>query len=111
MRGTGRHARHLLDLGHEVLEIDLTPEMLTRAAANVPEARFLESDLTDIPAPDEVISVLHPFLTHLGWQAPFADARGQRGFIREHTHTPEAALEAYVGLPGVLVWDVEKGPT
>jgi SAM-dependent methyltransferase len=181
--GTGRHARHLVDLGHEVLGIDLTPEMLTRAAANVPEARFLESDLTDIPAPDErfelvvsglalahladlrasvaelsrvlrtggrlVISVLHPFLTHLGWQAPFADARGQRGFIREHTHThadylaafqsaglrfvscvepkltadqvrakrrpfrhiPEAALEAYVGLPGVLVWDVEKGPT
>jgi hypothetical protein len=93
--------------------------------------------------------VLHPFLAHLGWHAPFSDALGQRGFIREHTHThadylaafqsaglhvigcvepkltadqvrakrrpfrhiPEAALEAYVGLPGVLVWEVEKGAT
>jgi ubiquinone/menaquinone biosynthesis C-methylase UbiE len=51
--GTGRHARHLVERGHEVLGIDLSPEMLTRAAANVPEASFLEADLRDIPAPDE----------------------------------------------------------
>jgi SAM-dependent methyltransferase len=94
-----------------------------------------------------VASVLHPFQAHLGWHAPFADAHGQRGFVREHTHThadylaafrsarlgvrncvepeltfdqvrakrrafrhiPEAATAAYVGLPGVLVWDLEKG--
>jgi SAM-dependent methyltransferase len=92
------------------------------------------------------ISVLHPFQAHLGWHAPFEDAEGQRGFVREHSHThsdylaafraaglvvrdcvepeltaetaqakrrafrhiPEATLAAYVGLPGVLVWDVEK---
>jgi SAM-dependent methyltransferase len=178
--GTGRHARHLADLGHEVLGVDLAPEMLRRAAANVPEASFLEADLHDIPAPDDyfdlvvcalalahlldlrggvaelarllrpgghlVISVLHPYLAHLGWHASFADARGQRGFVREHMHThgdyltafrsaglrlrgclepeltaamvlakqrasrhiPEATAQAYVGLPGVLVWDVEK---
>jgi ubiquinone/menaquinone biosynthesis C-methylase UbiE len=179
--GTGRHARHLVELGHEVLGLDLTPEMLDRAAANVPEATFLEADLRDIPAPNEhfdlgvcglalahladvdvavgelarvlkrggrlVVSVLHPFHAHLGWQARFADARGQRGFVREHTHThalylaafrsarlrvreclepelrpehvqamrrafrhiPEATTRAYAGLPGVLVWDLEKG--
>jgi SAM-dependent methyltransferase len=38
--GTGRHARHLVELGHEVLGIDLTVEMLERAAVNVPEASF-----------------------------------------------------------------------
>jgi ubiquinone/menaquinone biosynthesis C-methylase UbiE len=179
--GTGRHARHLVELGHEVLGVDLTPEMLSRAAANVPEANFLEADLRDIPAEDEyfdlvvcglalahladldtgvaelvrvlkpggrlVASVLHPFPAHLGWHAPFADAHGVRGFVREHTHThadymaafrsarlrvrgciepaltvdqvrakrrafrhiPEATTAAYLGLPGVLVWDVEKG--
>ncbi|MCW3066647.1 MAG: hypothetical protein JWN32_3819 [Solirubrobacterales bacterium] len=127
--GTGRHARHLVDLGHEVLGVDLTPEMLVRAAANVPEARFVEADLRSIPADDEqfdlvvsglalahladldvgvaelgrvlrpgghlVISVLHPFQAHLGWQAPFADADGDRGFVREHSHTHADYLDAF----------------
>jgi SAM-dependent methyltransferase len=178
--GTGRHARHLVDLGHDVLGVDLTPEMLERAAAHVPEARFAEPDLRQIPAGDGefnlavcglalahlddldaavaelarvlrpagdlVISVLHPFQALLGWQAPFADAGGERGFVREHPHThsdyldafraaglgvrrclepaltvdqvrakrrafehvPEAATQAYLGLPGVLVWHVQK---
>lgn len=50
--GTGRHARQLVRLGHEVLGIDLTPEMLRRAAENVPEARFVEGDLRKVPADD-----------------------------------------------------------
>jgi len=178
--GTGRHARHLADLGHEVVGIDLTPEMLERAAASVPEARFARADLREIPAPDSdfdvvvcglalahlpdlagavtelarvvrpggrlVISVLHPFQALLGWHAPFSDAGGQRAFVREHPHShadyfaafgavglrvagclepriteaeagakrrafrhiPEATVEAYIGVPGVLVWDLGK---
>jgi ubiquinone/menaquinone biosynthesis C-methylase UbiE len=178
--GTGRHARHLVERGHDVLGVDVTAEMLEQAAAKAPGARFVEADLRDIPAEDGsfdlvvcglalahlaelgpgvtelarvarqsgrlVVSVLHPFQAHLGWHAPFADARGQRGFVREHPHThadyfaaftsaglrvrgcvepvldsdhvrtkrrafrhiPEAALAAWVGLPGVLVWDLEK---
>ena len=51
--GTGRHARQLVRLGHEVLGIDLSPEMLSRAAVNVPDAKFLQGDLRDIPADDE----------------------------------------------------------
>jgi SAM-dependent methyltransferase len=178
--GTGRHARHLVELGHEVLGVDLTPEMLERAERAVPQANFLAGDLCAIPAADAsfdlavcglalshladlrpgieelarvlkpgghlVVSVLHPFLAQLGWHAPFADADGQRGFVREHTHThadylaafraadldvldcaeprleadhvrakrrvferlPEATMQAYAGLPGVLVWFAEK---
>src|SRR4051794_3630341 len=127
--GTGRHARHLVGLGHEVLGLDLTPEMLSVAAANVPEASFGEADLRDIPVEDErfdlvvcglalshladlagavaelarvlrpsgrlVISVLHPFHVHLGWHAPFADARGERRFIREHAHAHADYLSAF----------------
>jgi SAM-dependent methyltransferase len=179
--GTGRHARHLVERGHEVVGVDLTPEMLSRAAASLPEATFLEGDLRDIPTPSEhfdltvcglalahladlgagvvelarvlkpggrlVVSVLHPLQVHLGWHARFADASGGRVLVREHTHThadylaafgsaglhlracaepemkadhlpalrrafrhiPDATMQAYIGLPGVLVWDVEKG--
>jgi SAM-dependent methyltransferase len=127
--GTGRHARHLVGLGHDVTGVDLSPEMLGRAAASVPEARFVEADLRRIPAQDEdfdlvvcglalahlsdpaaavtelgrvlkrggrlVVSVLHPFLAHLGWQAPFADASGRRGFVREHGHLHADYLAAF----------------
>jgi SAM-dependent methyltransferase len=51
--GTGRHAARLATLGHDVLGIDITPEMLARAAINVPSARFVEADLREVPAPDE----------------------------------------------------------
>ena len=34
-----------------------------------------------------VLSVLHPFQAHLGWHAPYEDAEGRRGFVREHPHT------------------------
>ena len=178
--GTGRHAGHLVALGHTVLGIDITPEMLDRARINVPAASFIRGDLLAIPATDQefdavvcglalshlvdldgavrelarvlrpggqmFISVLHPFHAHLGWHAPFTDAGGERGFVREHAHShadylsafraarleardcrepalsiehvrekrrafehvPEAAIEAYVGLPGVLVWSASK---
>jgi SAM-dependent methyltransferase len=178
--GTGRHARRLVEAGHDVLGIDLTPEMLQRAAANVPEASFVQADLREIPAEDQhfdlvvcalalahladlgaavaelarvlkpegrlVASVIHPFLAHVGWHALFADTQGHRAFIREHPHThadymaafessgmtvrgcleprltadhvrgkrravgriPDATMAAYVGLPGVLVWDVQR---
>jgi SAM-dependent methyltransferase len=36
--GTGRHARRLADLGHRVIGVDATPEMLARARATVPGA-------------------------------------------------------------------------
>ena len=178
--GTGRHARRLVELGHQVEGVDLTPQMLQRAAVNVPQARFREGDLRSIPLPSgeldlvvcglalahvpdlhgavtelarvlrpgglAIVSVLHPFLAHLGWHAPFEDEHGRRRFVREHPHghadyfdafrrgglhvrecieprlgveqlrekrrafrhAPEATIAAYEGLPGALVWSVEK---
>jgi SAM-dependent methyltransferase len=180
--GTGRHARHLVEHGHEVLGVDVTPEMIDRARIQVPQARFLNCDLRSIPTDDGhfdlvvcglavghladlhsgvaelarvlrpggrlMISVLHPFQAHLGWHARFVTGDGERAFVREHAHThadylesfrsarlnvrdcleptltadharaqrrafdhfPDATIHAYVGLPAVLVWDVEKGP-
>lgn len=50
--GTGRHSQYLVERGHDVLGIDLTPEMLAYASANVPGAVFREGDLCAIPSPD-----------------------------------------------------------
>ncbi len=48
--GTGRHARRLVSLGHEVVGVDLTPEMVERARGAVPEALFHQGDVRNLPA-------------------------------------------------------------
>jgi ubiquinone/menaquinone biosynthesis C-methylase UbiE len=56
--GTGRHARHLVELGHDVVGIDLTTEMLRRARDTVPEPVFLKADLVAIPLDDATFDVV-----------------------------------------------------
>lgn len=56
--GTGRHARELVRLGHDVVGIDITPEMLSRAEEKVPEAAFREGDIRHVPAGDEEFDVI-----------------------------------------------------
>jgi SAM-dependent methyltransferase len=51
--GTGRHAAHLARLGHLVLGVDLTPDMLARARERVPEAEFQTADLRELPSGDD----------------------------------------------------------
>lgn len=98
------------------------------------------------PGGELVISVLHPMLTRLGWNAPFKTRTGERCFVREYAHghaaylrafraaalelidcqeptlsvehvrakqrafgqIPQTTIEAYAGLPGVLVWALRK---
>ena len=55
--GTGRHAAHLASIGHNVVGIDATPEMLEQARAKVPAARFETGDLTALPLPDGAMDV------------------------------------------------------
>jgi ubiquinone/menaquinone biosynthesis C-methylase UbiE len=47
--GTGRHARRLVELGHQVVGVDGSPEMLAKAKADVPGADFREGDLISLP--------------------------------------------------------------
>lgn len=118
--GTGRHSRRLVELGHRVTGVDLTPEMLAIAEKSVPQADFRVANLLDLPFADAsfdlvvcglavahlpdlgagiaelsrvlrpggrlITSAVHPFQAHLDWNAPFKDAQGNRGFIREHRH-------------------------
>ena len=49
--GTGRHAAHLVERGHQVTGVDSSPEMLAKARGRVPGS-FLAADLSHLPFPD-----------------------------------------------------------
>jgi ubiquinone/menaquinone biosynthesis C-methylase UbiE len=50
--GTGAVASQLIERGHEVVGIDISPVMLDRARNAVPDATFLLGDVTSIPLSD-----------------------------------------------------------
>jgi ubiquinone/menaquinone biosynthesis C-methylase UbiE len=56
--GTGRHVAYLASLGHEVIGIDSSPEMLARAREKVPQARFHEGDFHDLPLDDDSLDIV-----------------------------------------------------
>ena len=55
--GTGRHAEYLASLGHEVIGIDATPEMLSVAKAKVPSGKFEIAYLESLPIPDHSVDL------------------------------------------------------
>jgi ubiquinone/menaquinone biosynthesis C-methylase UbiE len=56
--GTGRWSKALADLGHDVVGIDLTPEMLEIAAAKVHSATFVRGDLVRVPVADASVDLV-----------------------------------------------------
>ena len=50
--GTGRHSQWLVAKGHDVIGVDVSPDMLARARAKLPGGRFEQGDLTALPLPD-----------------------------------------------------------
>jgi SAM-dependent methyltransferase len=70
--GTGRHAAYLSGLGHQVLGVDSSPEMLTRARQRVPGARFLAGSLHRLPVGDGTadVAVCALALTHVPTLGP-----------------------------------------
>jgi SAM-dependent methyltransferase len=56
--GTGRHAAYLAALGHEVIGVDTSPEMLARAREKVPDGEFLEANLSDLPLSDDSVDLV-----------------------------------------------------
>jgi ubiquinone/menaquinone biosynthesis C-methylase UbiE len=56
--GTGRHTAHLATLGHNIIGVDSSPEMLALACDKVPEGEFHEADLYDMPLDDDSIDLV-----------------------------------------------------
>jgi SAM-dependent methyltransferase len=97
--GTGRHAEYLATLGHTVIGVDSSPEMLAIATAKVPGAEFSEGDLHQLPLPDQHVDIvvcalalthvpaLVPVLTEFvrvlrpGGHLVISDSRGLLGYF------------------------------
>ena len=56
--GTGRHSAHLAALGHAVVGVDASPEMLLLARERVPAGDFREGDLRALPVQDASADVV-----------------------------------------------------
>ncbi|WP_345578165.1 class I SAM-dependent methyltransferase [Nonomuraea rosea] len=56
--GTGRHTAYLAELGHQVIGIDRSPDMLAHARARLPGASLLEADLHRLPLPDDAVDTV-----------------------------------------------------
>lgn len=56
--GTGRHTAYLASLGHTLIGVDTSPEMLARAREKVPGGEFYEADLYDVPLADDSVDAV-----------------------------------------------------
>jgi ubiquinone/menaquinone biosynthesis C-methylase UbiE len=56
--GTGRHAAYLASLGHTVVGVDTSREMLAVARAKLPAAELHEADLHDLPLADDSVDLV-----------------------------------------------------
>ena len=56
--GTGRHGAYLASLGHTVIGVERSRQMLARARKKVPTAEFYEADLHDIPLDDGSVDLV-----------------------------------------------------
>jgi SAM-dependent methyltransferase len=70
--GTGRHAAYLAGLGHRVIGVDSSPDMLARARARLPRADLRAGTLERLPLPDRAVDtvVCGLALTHVPDLAP-----------------------------------------
>jgi ubiquinone/menaquinone biosynthesis C-methylase UbiE len=56
--GTGRHTAYLASLGHKVIGVDSSPEMLARAREKLSNCEFHEAGLHDIPLADDSVDLV-----------------------------------------------------
>lgn len=98
--GTGRHAQHLAGLGHSVIGVDTSADMLAIARAKIPGGDFRDGDLHQLPVPDQHADIvvcalalshipdLGPALTEFarvlrpGAHLVISDSRGPLGHLR-----------------------------
>jgi len=99
--GTGRHAAYLASLGHSVVGIDTTAEMLRVAVEKVPAAQFETADLTAIPLSDgEVdLAVCTLALTHCSDLGP--PIRELARVVRPGGHVVISDVHPFMAMLGV----------
>ncbi|GGN21817.1 hypothetical protein GCM10011578_053230 [Streptomyces fuscichromogenes] len=56
--GTGRHTTYLQELGHHVIGVDASPDMLAQARKRLPDVEFHEADLHRLPLADNAVDTV-----------------------------------------------------
>lgn len=56
--GTGRYSQILSSLGHDVIGVDSSPYMLKQAKFQVPKAKFIRSNLENLPLESESVDLV-----------------------------------------------------
>ncbi|MEU1180870.1 class I SAM-dependent methyltransferase [Streptomyces sp. NPDC005820] len=56
--GTGRHTAYLRELGHDVIGVDASPDMLAQARKRLPDVDFHEAELHRLPLPDNAVDTV-----------------------------------------------------
>jgi SAM-dependent methyltransferase len=56
--GTGRHTAYLAELGHRVIGVDSSAEMLGVARKKVPDGQFHQADLDSLPLADDSVDLV-----------------------------------------------------
>lgn len=56
--GTGRHTSYLHELGHDVVGVDASPDMLAQARRGLPDVDFHQADLHQLPLPDDAVDTV-----------------------------------------------------
>jgi SAM-dependent methyltransferase len=108
--GTGRHSAHLVELGHRVIGVDSSPDMLDRARERVPQAEFITGELHQLPFPDDHfdLAVCSLALTHVRDLGPrplgrlALDAAGPRPGRRRSRPQRDAGRD-HLALPADLM--------
>lgn len=96
--GTGSHAALLAGRGYEVVGVDRSEEMLARAAAKAPEARFVRGDLRSVELGETFDAALLMFAV-LGYQLE-----------NEEVLAALATAQRHLEPGGLLLFDVWYGP-
>jgi SAM-dependent methyltransferase len=96
--GTGGHAVPLAERGYDVVGIDRSPAMLSRAKARASAVRFELGDIRSVELPETFEAVLMMFAV-LGYQSCNADVQAALATARRHLRSG-----------GLLFGDVWYGP-
>ena len=103
--GTGRHTAYLASLGHDVIGVDTSPEMLALAREKVPDGEFHEADLHEVPLVDDsvdlvVCAIVLPHVADL--ERAFAE------FVRVLRPNGHLVISDWRGLIGDIAFPVVK---
>lgn len=100
--GTGRHAGEFSTLGWNVTGIDYSDELLERARANAPEARFLLQDMRELDLPGETFDAVTCLFDSIGY--PLDDGGVTAALRSAGRHlTPQGVLVSeFLHAPAVL---------